>query len=502
MKQLKINYTSDMHGFMPEMLEIAKELTKDENTINIDCGDSTAGSSFTRFLIHEDEHLSYNQHMIATAMNIGKYDYITLGNHDFNFGLHPLKIYLENIRAECICANVTWENAPIKKWEIITLTNGLKIGITGIVTDFINVWEKPENIKGITISPPYEAVKLAFNEIKDKCDFTICIYHGGFEGDIQTGQILLYNGENIGLEICNTLDFDLLLTGHQHNLIESHKIKNTHIVQPGAYGTNYIIIDVIFENGEKPKITSKLHKPEKIENIKEFFENIKIESKKSNISDNIVLLERLEKTLMREKDWLEEPIGTIEKELLPDDKLKMALYGSNIADFFNKIQINATNAQISVTSLANNISGFTKDVSIKDVMNNYPYMNHLVILEIDYHSLKSVIEQSLSYFLMIDGEITINPRFTTPKSEHYNFDYFYGIEIEYNLNEPIGNRVISIKKDGKELNENEKYTLTTNNYRATGTGGYDAYKSCKLIKEYKEDVTDLIIEYIKKKPNC
>ena len=41
------------------------------------------------------------------------------------------------------------------------MKNGLRIGIAGIVTDYVNIWEKEENLKGIHITDPFEAAKRA-----------------------------------------------------------------------------------------------------------------------------------------------------------------------------------------------------------------------------------------------------------------------------------------------------------------------------------------------------
>jgi 2',3'-cyclic-nucleotide 2'-phosphodiesterase/3'-nucleotidase len=35
-----------------------------------------------------------------------------------------------------------------------------------------------------------------------------------------------------------------------------------------------------------------------------------------------------------------------------------------------------------------------------------------------------------------------------------------------------------------------------NNYRATGTGGYDAYKSCPVVREQPTEIVELIMDYI------
>ena len=61
--------------------------------------------------------------------------------------------------------------------------------------------------------------------MKDKVDVSVCVYHGGFECDIDTGKIVETSGENVGTKICDELDFDVLLTGHQHIGIKGRYLK-------------------------------------------------------------------------------------------------------------------------------------------------------------------------------------------------------------------------------------------------------------------------------------
>ena len=73
-------------------------------------------------------------------------DYFTLGNHDFNFGYDALRAYLCAMDGVCLCANVQDLGGvlPLLPETVHTLKNGLRIGITGIVTDYVNVWEQPQ----------------------------------------------------------------------------------------------------------------------------------------------------------------------------------------------------------------------------------------------------------------------------------------------------------------------------------------------------------------------
>ena len=67
--------------------------------------------------------------------------------------------------------------------------------------------KKPENSLAA-----FRAARAACAALRDQCDVCVCIYHGGFEEDLATGQLLSDSGENIACKIARDLDFDLLLT--------------------------------------------------------------------------------------------------------------------------------------------------------------------------------------------------------------------------------------------------------------------------------------------------
>lgn len=45
--------------------------------------------------------------------------------------------------------------------------------------------------------------------------------------------------------------------------------------------------------------------------------------------------------------WLDAPVGTLAKEIPAEEKLDAALHGSQMADFFNQIQLEETGADFS-----------------------------------------------------------------------------------------------------------------------------------------------------------
>ena len=266
---IKIYYTSDTHGHIfpvdyptgqparSGLLNLAAQVEKDGNTLVLDGGDSLQGTPLAQFYL---EHRSeWPVHPIAAAFNAASLDYFTLGNHDFNFGYDILRDYLNAMDAVCLCSNIEdlGGELPIRPWTVHKLANGLRIGITGVVTDYVNIWEQPQNLTKIRISDSFSAAKAACRELKPQCDICICIYHGGFEEDLENGSLLSDSGENIACKIARELDFDLLLTGHQHMAVEGGELGGAYVVQPPANAVQFLHITGQYD-GSRCAFQSKL----------------------------------------------------------------------------------------------------------------------------------------------------------------------------------------------------------------------------------------------------
>ena len=490
MKELKIYFTSDLHGYVYPtdyterseknigLLNIINEFNKDGNTLIIDAGDTIQGSPFTNYLSSSE----FDLHPIAAIMNAGGYDFITLGNHDFNYGKEYLKKYLNNLNATCLCANVTDTTGelPIVPYKIKTMENGLKVGLLGFTTDFINRWERPENIENISITDTFEAVKKYYDIVKKQCDLIIGIYHGGFENDLESHKQLSTTTENIAYKICKEFDFDILLTGHQHMSIANMNIHGTHIAQTPHNGSKFLELNLTINDDNSINIQSAL-------------KDISINPNKE-MYDKFLPLEN------KVQQWLDTPVGFLDSELQPTSHLDMALNGSSLANFINQIQLETSKADISCTSFANVIKGFNKNVTVRDIMSTYPYPNTLAVIEVNREILKLALERCASYFDNDNGKISISESFLKPKVEHYNYDYFANINYTFDLNKEVGNRVVSIKYKNEELSNDETLTLVMNNYRSSGAGGYEFYENCKIIKEILVEMPEIIINYFKNNP--
>ena len=131
-KQLTIYYTSDVHGYFSPidyasgneipsgLANCISNFEKDGNTLIIDGGDILQGSPFTYYLYNKRKD---DGCLPAEIMNIGGYDFVTLGNHDFNYGKEELEKYeiqLEKQQEEIESAEqtVTFEEYQSGNWKI------------------------------------------------------------------------------------------------------------------------------------------------------------------------------------------------------------------------------------------------------------------------------------------------------------------------------------------------------------------------------------------------
>ncbi|MBR0218870.1 MAG: bifunctional metallophosphatase/5'-nucleotidase [Clostridia bacterium] len=481
MNKLTIYFTSDTHGYLypthfrdlqpHPMGLLSMRFPKDENTLIIDGGDTVQGSPLTYYC-----HISGVDSPVAQALNDRGYDYVTLGNHDFNYGPEALGRYLGGLNAQCLCANVQDEKGrlPLLPGTVRVLGNGLRVGLVGIVTDWVNRWEKKENLVGLTVSDPLEAARKAIAALPPH-DILVGVYHGGIEKDLTTGRSLSDTDENIACRLCEELPFDLLLTGHQHIALAEGSWHGTHIVQTPCNAEQYA------------KITLN--------------EDRRFHSSLCCVPDHAALTDREQKLLDALNAWLDHPVGHLSQPLWPDDHLTMALRGTPIADFFNMVQLDASGADVSCAALANSVRGFDSQVTVRDVVASYVYSNTLKVLEVTGAILRAALEQCAAYF-QVDAQkqVHIDPHFLEPKEAHYNYDYFAGIAYAFDLNRPVGSRVVELKRNGRNIATDEKLSLCMCDYRATGAGDFDFYRSCKILREIQTDVSELILNYLRAHP--
>jgi 5'-nucleotidase len=255
---LSINDDKTLGGFarLATLFNQMKEKAP-EKTLILDAGDFLMGSLF-----HVAEAKSGFQMNLMKKMG---YDYITLGNHEFEFGSVMLAKILKSADKkggfpQIVASNTVFsdeskeddeleaffKNQEIKPYSVFT-KNGIKIGIFGIMG--IDAASVAPASKPVTFSKPVkEAAKMAkYLKNVEKVDLLILLSHSGIYPNEQNNG---YFGEDIDLAKKVPL-IDIIISGHTHVPTPEYiKTGNTYIVQTGSYVNNLGEINLKFENGK------------------------------------------------------------------------------------------------------------------------------------------------------------------------------------------------------------------------------------------------------------
>lgn len=500
-KKLVILYTSDVHGHISvqsfkdkekiEDFSLSRIKTyvdsvreKEENVIFIDNGDTIQGSPLTNFYKEKNDNKN-----LMEAYNLLGIDGWVLGNHDFNYGKEYLRKAIKNIKCPVISGNIIDKSEKDKLGNvpyIIKNLNGLKIGILGLTTQYIPHWENEKNIKGLEFLSAVECGKKYIPILKkeENCDLIILSYHGGFEKELKTGEALEnLTGENEGYSLLsNGLDIDVLLTGHQHRHI-SENINNIPVLQPGYGGSHLGRVDLeLDENNEIISINQELVE------VKDFEEDFQMEK-------------LVEEDMKEVQKILDKKAGEIYPSARITDVIKAQAEGHPYLDLINEIQMAYGNTDISAVAIyKEDANGLGKEVTMRDIMRNYPYNNTLTKIKITGKELREILEYNSRYFILDEEEnLVVNPEYKYPKNTIYNYDIYSGIDYCYDYKKPVGKRVVRLKYHDKDLKDDDEIIFSINSYRGKGGGDFPVLDGTQIIWESNEEMPQMIYNYINKK---
>lgn len=169
--------------------------------LTFDCGDFSQGSVYYNLFKGEVE---------VKLMNLMHYDAVTIGNHEFDFGLENMARIFRMAEFPIVCCNYDFTGTPCEglvKPYITIERNGLKIGVFGVC---------PQP-KGLIVGKNYEGMKYTTPAVaaqpiidllrhQEKCDVVVCLSHLGWGDDPEQDKDF----------IARTSGIDVLLGGHSH----------------------------------------------------------------------------------------------------------------------------------------------------------------------------------------------------------------------------------------------------------------------------------------------
>lgn len=171
-----------------------------------DCGDISQGTPYYNFSKGEVE---------VKMMNLMKYDAMTIGNHEFDFGIDNMARLFRMANFPVVCANYDVTGTVLEglvKPYIIMERAGLKIGVFGLSPKMEGLVQA-DKCEGIVYNDPIKVAQDMADLLKLEkgCDIVICLSHLGIRNS--TGD----SDEDLASK---TNNIDAILGGHSHTFME------------------------------------------------------------------------------------------------------------------------------------------------------------------------------------------------------------------------------------------------------------------------------------------
>ncbi len=454
------------------------------NVLLLDAGDTIQGTPI-EFLHAKDP--SKGPDPMAEAMSALEYDAMSVGNHEFNFGLVVLRKAQRESAFPWLSANtriVSDGSAAFPEYLVKTIA-GIRIGILGLTTPNIPSWEPARNRPGLRWEDPVDAARRLVPVLrgKEKCDFVVALIHSGPEIDLKTGEPDGTDDENRVAALSKVAGIDLLLTGHTHRRIPLTRLNGVPMIQPGRWGDVLARVDVTFEkSGGKVTVADVA--------------GALLPSDASVATDPAIAAIAAPHDAAA-RDYMDEQVAVAEEDF-PGARARVE--DTALLDFVNDTMRDATGADLSMTSLLpGRFEGFRKGpIKVRNVYTLYPYENTLVAIEIDGATLKACLEHAAEFYgsaAWEDGRLVLKPK---EGMIPYNFDVVQGATYRIDPTAPIGSRVKDLAYRGRPVQPADRFTLAVNAYRAQGSGGYKALRGARVVKEIPDEIRELLIERLRK----
>ena len=465
---VKIVHTNDIHARVEEddynqvigmdrLSGIAQTFTEGaDGSLMLDSGDTFHGQPIATLVKGES---------VAKLMKACGYDAMTTGNHDWSYGKDRLKELGGIANVKILSGNIKnadgtsfFDTDELVK-EITKNGKTLKIGVFGVSDPEMKNKTTPSNVEGLDFQDAVAYARKEAAALKaEGCDVVIALSH-------------TLDPKNVAAQVDGV---DLWLCGHEHiELSESVTTPDgskTYVSESGHYLNSVGLIDLTCTMDEDGSVHVDYEK------TSVDYEAAQNYPKDASVTDVLDTIKAENETA------LNRVIGTSPVEL--DGVWEHIRIGqTNLGNVITDAYLLATGADIAFENAGGiRASIAAGTVTYGDVINVSPYGNYVVTKKLTGAQIKEMLESSLT---IQKNCIVANDSGEWDAWPNDSGSYLQvgGITVRFDPAQPAGERVLSVQKDGQELDDTKEYTVAVNNYLA-GSDSYPQLADAAEVGEY------------------
>ncbi len=423
---LNIFHTTDVHGYLAEITSAGDEYRLayisdkvndlrtriadpdyNKSTLLLDSGDIYQGNNLSN--MNRGKTISH-------AFDIMGYDAVTIGNHEFDWGIentvdadgtmmdydgheNKVPVVISNLYRNgkkvdfaqdyLICEKNAWKG---------TAQDGsketVKIGVIGFAEEYSDsIMTSMFTDQGYSISEDYEALDALAKDLEENkgCDATVVIAHG--------------DGQVVARQLPEGTCVDLVLGGHTHINSMGRGANGVLYVQPGCYGQAYAYCGMAFKKTDAGDMEYDGMKFYEVLPITDDKEHLYYTDSNKNENDLDQELAEFTKVVLDEiKEKLSEVIGYITTPApmnvyIPDSGNRSSAIGNWMASIY----ASSVSADIGFMNGGGIRVGFDieagrdrREITLGDVHTMFPFENEIYCYELTWEEFKTLVDYSLT----------------------------------------------------------------------------------------------------------
>ena len=419
-------------GGLARVMTIKKDVLKENpNTLMTLGGDTVSPSVETR---------TYRGAQMIDAWNAVELDYSVFGNHEFDIKTEELLARMKESKFTWLGANVidsktgkTFGGTP---QFVIRSIGGVKIGIIGLLLPETKETSSME--ASLNVTDFCETAKRLVPEIRALGANTV------------VGLTHLFMAQDKKLAGC--ADFDLILGGHEHTLLQS-SANGTPIFKMTADAREVGRFDLYID-----KKTGKL---------------ASMDWQVIPVDERIAEAPEFAPVVAKYKDLLEKlavKVGATATELDAlsySSRTKETNVGNFIADAYREA-VGAEIGFVNGGSIRADLMYNPGPLTMRDVLSILPFNNPIVKVEVTGKTLMDILEHGVAR--------------SREDNEPGRFPQVSGLKFTFDASKLPGQRITQASVNGKPVDSNATYTIATSDFLVSrGGDGYTMFKDAKIL---------------------
>ncbi len=535
---------TDEYGLAKTITLIKAARAEVKNSLLFDNGDLLQGNPLGDFVANGPPLRPGQVHPAYKVLNALGVDAANIGNHEFNYGLPFLRSAIAGAAFPYVSANVHIDDGDgdpdndlhaftpyvILQRSVSDTSGGqhrLKIGVIGFVPPQILVWDRLHLAGKLTVRDIQQTARRLVPEMRAQgADIVVAIPHSGFE----RGETPRF-AENSVARLAEVPGIDAILFGHSHGEfpgaffakypkvdLARGTINGVPAVMPGFFGANLGVIDLVLDNSGGPWRVADSRSA--LRAVYDRATRTPLVAADPMVAALIApehaatlrhVRGEVAKTTVPITSYFAQVADDPSVQLINDAQLHYARRALQGTEFDGLPLLSAASpfksgGRMGWTNYTDIPAG---TLSIRHVADLYVYPNTIKAVQISGAQVREWLEMSAGQLNRIDPAGPAEQDLINPAFPAYNFDMIDGVSYQIDLTQPArynrdgkpvapqAHRIQALQYQGKPIDEAARFVVVTNNYRASGGGGFPGLDGKNIVMDAPDENREALIQYLR-----